>query len=110
MVSDIVSILTKDSVPFGYSSHESVNESPGLYCFWLRNACLYVGMSTNLKRRLIQHCTMEDNPILKSHFHTYANEISLSLAYKNVAEKDLRSLESRAISKLRPLANRQGNP
>ena len=52
---------------------------------------------------------MEDNPILKSHFHTYANEISLSLAYKNVAEKDLRSLESRAISKLRPLANRQGS-
>ena len=107
---DIASRLAKDPVPFGYRSYEHVAETPGLYCFWIRRACLYVGMSTNLKRRLQQHCTAEDNPILKDHFRVYSSEVRLSLAYRNVPVDELRKLESQAISKLHPIANRSGMP
>lgn len=108
-MSDICSELASDLVPFGYNTHEYVNESPGLYCFWVRGACLYVGMSSNLKRRLQQHCTAEDNPILNDHFSSYNSEIRLSLVYRNVPADELRRLESRVISELRPIANRSGN-
>ena len=109
-MSDIASKLAKDPVPFGYRSYERVDEMPGLYCFWIRGACLYVGMSTNLKRRLQQHCTAEDNPILKDHFRVYSSEVRLSFACRDVPVDDLRRLESQAISKLRPIANRSGTP
>ena len=108
-VSNISSELANSLVPFGYNSYEYVDESPGLYCFWVRGTCLYVGMSTNLKRRLQQHCMTEDNPILKDHFRSYSNEIKLSFVYRDVLVDELRRYESQAISKLRPIANRSGN-
>lgn len=109
-MSDIASKLASDLVQLGYTYYEHVDESPGLYCFWIRGTCLYVGMSTNLKRRLQQHCSAEDNPILKDHFRSYSNEIKLSLVYRNASVDELRRLELQAISKLRPIANRSGNP
>ena len=108
-MSDIVSELSRNSVPLGYNSPEQVDETPGLYCFWVRGKCLYAGMSINLRRRLRQHCTVEDNPILKDHFEAYGDEIRLSLVYKNASESTLRMLESYAILKLHPIANRDGN-
>ena len=102
--------LTRDRVPFGYASYERVAETPGLYCFWIRGACLYVGMSGNLKRRLQQHCTAEDNPILRDHFRVYSGEVEISIVYRDVSADELRKIESRAISKLHPIANRSGGP
>ena len=105
-VSDLLSELSRCHLSFGYRSYEQVDESPGIYCFWVRGKCLYVGMSTNLKRRLEQHCNSESNPILKNHFEAYRNEISLSFAYKNVSESELFKIESHTISILHPIANR----
>lgn len=105
-VSDIVSKLSKCTIQFGYRSYEQVDESSGIYCFWVRGVCLYIGMSTNLKQRLEQHCKSEVNPILKNYFETYENEISLSLAYENVSENELFRIESHAISAMHPIANR----
>ena len=107
-MSDIVSELSKGAIPFGYNSPDQVAEAPGLYCFWVRGKCLYVGMSANLQRRLRQHCTIEDNPILKNYFAAHSDEIRLSLAYRNVSAGELRALESYAISKLHPIADRTG--
>ena len=105
-MSDIVSELSRGAIPFGYNSPDQVAETPGLYCFWVRGTCLYVGMSANLRRRLKQHCTTEDNPILKDHFKAYGDEISLSVVYKNTSKSTLHTLESHAILKLDPIANR----
>ena len=107
-MSDIVSELSKGVVSFGYNSPDQVDAASGLYCFWVRGKCLYVGMSANLQRRLRQHCTIEDNPTLKNYFNVYRNEINMSLAYKNTSESELRTLESYAISQLHPIANRIG--
>lgn len=108
MVSDVSARLSSGMVPFGYTHYESVDESPGLYCFWVRGACLYVGMSTNLKKRLQSHCMAESNTILKQHFDVYKNEIDLSIVYVDGTVEQLCELERQAISKLHPIANRQG--
>lgn len=108
-VSDVILRLVAEQVPFGYTHYEHVDESPGLYCFWVRGTCLYVGMSTNLKKRLHSHCVAENNPILKEHFISYRNEIQLSLAYISVSVDKLCEFERQVISKLRPIANRRGN-
>ncbi len=107
-VSDPISGLTGGQVPFGYMSYEGIDESPGLYCFWLRGRCLYIGMSMNLRRRLGEHCTAEDNLLLRHYFETYRNEIMLSFSYHDVSERRLRAMESDAISEMRPLTNNAG--
>lgn len=107
-VSDIVSRLSDRPVPFGRMSYEHINESPGLYCFWVRGACLYVGMSMNLRRRLREHCEAEDNVQLAEYFETYGSEIGVVTVYHDAPEARLRELESEAIRRMRPLANRQG--
>lgn len=108
-VSEIVKQLSKNRMNFGYMIYVNIDELPGLYCFWVRNVCLYVGMSSNLRRRLKQHCEAEDNPELIEHFDAYSNEIEMTIAYEEDAdERRLRRLESEAIKKMSPIANRQG--
>lgn len=114
MVSDIIvsiiSRLTDPKLPFGHLFYERVDEESGLYCFWLRGRCLYVGISTNLRRRLREHCEAENNPILAKHFRVYPGEIMAVIAYEHGAsEPHLRRLESYAISNMKPIANRAGN-
>ena len=108
VVSDIVARLSHDKTGFGYLSYENVDELSGLYCFWVRDKCLYVGISTNLKRRLKQHCEGEDNKLLAEHFKAYGNEIKVSIVYEDTTEQNLRRLESDAIRELRPIANIRG--
>lgn len=108
-MSDIVGRLSAHPRLFGRMSYESVDESPGLYCFWVRGRCLYVGMSsTSLKRRLKEHCEAEDNELLSEYFETYGEDIEIVIVYSDAPEQSIRELESEAIRKLYPLANRQG--
>lgn len=107
-VSEIISRLVSDKKPFDFGFHNNVHASPGLYCFWLRNTCIYVGMSEDLQKRMIQHSHTEGNPELDNYFTTYPDEIQVSLIYLNYPATKLRRIESQAITKLRPLANRQG--
>lgn len=105
---DAVKMLSGRRSGFGRLFYESIDESPGLYCFWTRNTCLYVGMSTNLKRRMKQHCEAETNPQLAEYFDVYNGEIEACVVYENVGEEILRRMESYAIQCLHPLANRMG--
>lgn len=109
-MSDVVSRLSGRPAPFGSMSYEGVDDSPGLYSFWVRGRCLYVGKSdTSLRRRLKEHCEAEDSPLLRENFEAYGTEIKAVVAYyEDVSEERLRELESEAIRKMRPLANRQG--
>ena len=74
--------LEAGPVPFGRGSHKVVDPLPGLYAFWVRGACLYVGMTANLERRILEHETAEDNPALGRYFGAYPGEIKVSIAYR----------------------------
>ena len=109
VVSDIVERLSTKNMGFGYMAYANVDEMGGLYSFWVRDTCLYVGESTNLKRRLKEHCEFEENPILKENFDAYSDEIMMVIAYEeNAGVDELKKLESEAIKKMHPIANRQG--
>ena len=104
-----ISALSRGLVGFGRQFHENVDEVQGLYAFWVRGACLYVGMSMNLKSRMQQHCEMETNPKIIENYDAYGGEIDVSLLYlEGYCEEQLRILESEAIRKFNPIANRQG--
>ena len=108
-MSDVVLRLSDHPTPFGSMSYEGIDESPGLYCFWVRGVCLYVGKSMSLKRRLREHCEAEDNPVIRENFEAYGTEIKVVVAYyEGISEERLCELESEAIRRMRPLANRQG--
>lgn len=108
MVSDI-SALSRGLVGFGRQFHENVDDIQGLYAFWVRGTCLYVGMSMNLKNRMQQHCEMETNPKIIENYNAYGGEIDVSLLYlEGYGEGQLRTLESAAIRKFDPIANRRG--
>ena len=107
-MSEIESSLRKERIPFGYRRYEHVDESPGLYSFWARDTCLYVGMSMNLRNRLEQHCINESNPELKEFFETYNTEITFSVECVDVSEKELQRIEAVTIRAMQPLTNRIG--
>lgn len=107
-MSDIADALRSSRAPFDSGSRERIEASPGLYAFWLRGTCLYVGMSEDLKRRIYEHAASEDNLELARHFEAYPYEIEISVVYKDVDSVVLHRLELDAIYALRPVDNIQG--
>ena len=80
----------------------------GLYAFWLESgACLYVGQSIDIRRRLRDHKLREDNATLERWFRAFAREIQVSYVGKprHLTGSVIASLEERAIHALRPLTN-----
>ncbi len=108
VMSKIISELVSEKFPFDYNFHNNINHTGGLYCFWLRDTCIYVGMSENLHNRIAQHSHQEDNSKLIELFNAYSKEIKISFIYLNLSANKLRNIESEAILKLHPIANRQG--
>ena len=101
-MSDVNDRLRHGTVPFGYGYFETVPEEPGLYSFWLRGRCLYVGMSDNLQRRMRDHESREANAELARYFGDFPREIEVSAV---PVRGDLRRLESDAIRDLHPVTN-----
>ena len=108
VASNIISQLRLHKSSFDYNFPSHVNNSSGLYCFWLRTSCLYVGMSEDLQRRISQHIHAEDNPQLATYFRSYPNEIKISFVYLNVSASELRRIELELIQEFNPETNRQG--
>ena len=106
-VSDMPSRLEANLVPFGHGCHATVDPVPGLYAFWLRGTCLYVGMTKNLERRISEHEAAEDNATLEYYFSKFGGEIKMSIAYVTTSIHFLRELESESIAALRPITNAQ---
>ena len=101
----MASRLETGLVPFGHGSHAVVDPAPGLYAFWLRGTCLYIGMTENLERRMAEHESAEANPSLRHYFTKFPGEIEMSIAYIDADVGRLRTMESETIAQLRPLAN-----
>ena len=104
-MSDIANHLEADLVPFGHGCHAVLEATPGLYAFWLRGTCLYVGMTENLERRISQHEAAECNTALRRYFCKFAGEIKMSIVYVRADIHRLRDLESESIATLRPVTN-----
>ena len=104
-VSDVVEGLRTGQRLFDSMFYNQVMDSPGLYSFWLRGRCLYVGMSIDLKRRIGEHCTDETNISLRNYLKSYPNEIMISFVYRNSDPARLRRMEADAIKKLNPISN-----
>ncbi len=104
-VYDISSLISRQ-VLCDFMFCNQIRRSPGLYSFWLRGRCLYVGMSDDLQRRILQHTHNETNPELAKYFDVYKNEIKISLAYLSCTKAELLNRERYAIDQLRPIANR----
>lgn len=108
-MSSVSSLLPANSVPFGHACHELVDPGPGLYAMWLRGQCLYVGMSEDLRRRIFEHESTEDNQDLADYYRQFPREIRMSVVHVDVDAAHLRQLESKAIKKLRPITNSRRN-
>ena len=94
---------------FDYNFHHRVADGAGgLYAFWLNaGACLYVGQSRDLSRRLYQHRMNEHNSDLEGYFRAFSQQIEVSyFALPNPGEADLKRLEDRLIETLRPITNK----
>lgn len=88
---------------FGIGSSER-----GVYAFWLRSSCLYVGMSTHLRQRIYQHRMQEHNELLSRYFKAFWSDIEASFVpLSGQSEAALRSTEQAVIRMLRPRTNRQ---
>ena len=107
-MSSVASQLSSNLVAFGHACHEVVDRGPGLYAMWLRGQCLYVGMSEDVRRRISQHETVEDNQDLVDYYRQFPGEIRLSVVHVEADAVRLRRLESIAIKELRPVANSRG--
>lgn len=105
---EIISELESKTKSFDYNFHSNVHSHAGLYSFWLRGKCIYVGMSMNLQRRIEQHSHDETNLKLKTYFETYPYEIKISFVYLTYTESKIKLIESKIISELYPDANTLG--
>lgn len=108
-VFDFINALRSELRPFDYMFHEQVLNTAGLYSFWLRKMCLYVGMSMDLRRRIEEHSRSEPNIRFRGYINHYPNEIMISIVYLNYDESMLRKLETKAIRQLHPITNNTTN-
>lgn len=106
-MSNLTSYLTTNFMPFGHGCHNVIDSGPGLYAIWLRGQCLYVGMSEDLRRRISQHESSEDNQDLADYYHRFPSEMKIAVVPVDVGTDQLRRLESEAIEKLRPIVNKR---
>lgn len=106
-ISCVIAGLRVRRRPFTYNYHNQVSENArGLYAFWARGMCLYVGMSENIGTRMYQHRMNEHNRELDRYFSAFAREIEVAyIQMQGKTRKQLQQLEHKAICNLRPIAN-----
>ena len=110
----VVKVLRNHREQFHYAFADRIAPNlAGLYVFWLESgACLYVGRSINLRRRLREHKLQEDNPELQRWFRCFSRAIQVSYIGRPINQfgDAIATLEQRAIRALRPLTNVQLQP
>lgn len=107
----IIDALQTRRSPFTYNYHNRVGGGKsGLYAFWCHRACLYVGISIDIARRIYQHRMTEHNDMLEQFFRAFAQDIEVSfVALDGRSDSELRCLEQKTIRILRPTTNKAYN-
>lgn len=92
---------------FTYTYHNQVRSGTrGIYAFWVRRRCLYVGISGDIQRRMYQHRMNEHNPKLERYLEAFPQEIEVSyIALSDIPDTKLRRLEQKMIRILRTATN-----
>lgn len=106
-IASIIDSLRANRRPFDYGFDQRVGYGVhGLYAFWLGRRCLYIGMSTDISRRLHQHRTQEHNARLLKYLRAWWRDIEASYVALDLSRStDLQALERAAITTLRPMTN-----
>jgi len=93
---------------FDYNFHNRVEQGGGVYAFWLNTAaCLYVGESNAISRRMYQHRMREHNPDLERYFAAFSRRIEVSYyIVQEQSDRVRRQLENELIKALRPITNK----
>jgi excinuclease UvrABC nuclease subunit len=94
----------RDGIPFRRSSIETVIPAEsGIYMFWSKKFCLYVGKADNLRERLISHWGKSHNPDLR--LWIKAHGADLCITFKTIDE-NLQNAEQELIDRLSPHLNK----
>ena len=93
--------------PFRSKRLDQVAATPGLYVFYFRKKCLYVGMSTNLKNRLRTHWSGgSHNKSLKKWIVTKKDSLQVYYVKTMVSQKEkVKRVEDWLIRRLNPTLN-----
>jgi len=79
---------------------------PGIYVFWRGSLCIYVGITNNLRRRLLKHYSDSHNPMLRCWIDS---AYELHLEYLEVRLREHQLIRERTvISKFDPVCNIAG--
>ena len=107
VVSCVGQLLRERRSAFDFGFHSRVGKGrSGLYAFWSGSACLYVGKSTDIGRRLYGHRMQEHNTKLDQFFRAFSDQIEVSVvSQEECGSADLLSLEGYFIRTFRPLTN-----
>ena len=96
--------LPNGGIPFRRSTIEVVvPQKSGIYVFWSKRFCLYVGKADVLRERLLRHWVASHNPDLRLWIRAHGSK--LSVTYKLV-ESDLQNAEQSYIDMLSPHLNK----
>lgn len=90
-------------LPFTYQNIESVPRDPGIYTFWFKQRCLYVGRSKDLHGRLTQHWRGSHNRTLRLWIDGYRPDLLFD--YRLTPQIRLPAVEESLIQRLHPEAN-----
>jgi len=99
------------NVPVSGIDTTKVPTSPGLYIFYETSAVLYVGESTNLRKRITKHLDHSDNKGLARWLWeagTDSLHVELQLLPPGTATKVRKALEAELIDSRRPVFNVAG--
>jgi len=80
-----------------------VPESAGVYIFWSKNFCVYVGQADNLRKRLLTHWSKSHNANLNIWLQSLGPR--LCIGYELVS-KDLTGVEQMYIDRYQPHLNK----
>lgn len=96
---------TNNAFPFRRSSIETrVPEVSGIYFFWSRKFCVYVGQATNLRERLMSHWLKSHNDDLNRWLKCPAN--TLCINFEIQSKKNLFEIEQMFINRYQPHLNK----
>ena len=98
----------EQTIPFRLSSFELFSpDDHGLYSFWFRKTCIYVGKAedSSIKKRLTDHWTRTHNDYLRYWIDAKGPKLRIKTKIIN-NKKDIEIFERFYIRKFRPLANK----
>jgi excinuclease UvrABC nuclease subunit len=105
-LSDQVVLRIDDSVQWKFGQAFLVPDEPGVYLFHDLRGTVYVGRTSNLRRRFNEHFWRTSNPLLAMALARPVGNLYFSWCIVGIDEQA--EVESELIKYFQPICNRQG--